>query len=64
MAKTAKPGPGRPRVPDAERRTVVSLRMHPATLAALDAMAEVAGETRSATVERLVEEAVARGGES
>ena len=57
-----KRGPGRPTLPDSERRTVVAVRVPPATLAQLDALAVADGDTRSGVVERLVADETARRG--
>ncbi len=51
---------GRPPLPPGERRLVCNMRLRPDTIRALDAMAEDEDEQRTAMVERLVWEEVAR----
>ncbi len=61
MAKPKKKrGPGRPALPPSEKRVVITVRLPPDTVAELDAIAEADGETRTATVEQLVEDETER----
>lgn len=61
---TERPGrsAGRPPLAPGERRVRVDLRLPPETVAALDALALDAGETRTGMVERLVAQARRRKG--
>jgi len=48
-------GPGRPRLPDAERGRTVSIVLPARVLEEIDAVAELAGISRSTWVRRLIE---------
>lgn len=49
---------GRPSLPEDERRVRVDVRLRPALLEALDGLAASAGESRTETLERVIERAV------
>jgi hypothetical protein len=51
-------GPGRPPLPVEERRRPCNLTLAPATILALDVLAEARGTTRSGAVDLLVAEAM------
>lgn len=50
-------GPGRPVLPDGERRVRVDVRLRPAVLKALDGLAARSGKSRTETLEALIKRA-------